>query len=110
MNIKENYFYKTGKFYGYPDCCISDFINKIRTKEQIKASRYTGFMPCVKHAKEILSKKPNQRIIFASGYLKSFIEDQTGEKILNKLDVMEKPFSLSQLVRKIQTIENFKDR
>ena len=57
MNIKDNCFYKTGKFYGYPDCCIINFINKIRTKEQIKASRYTGFMPCVKHAKEILAKK-----------------------------------------------------
>ena len=63
-----------------------------------------------KAAKEILLKKPNQRIIFASGYLKSFIEDQTGEKILGKLDVIEKPFSLSQLVRKISTIENLKDR
>ena len=57
MNIKENSFYKTGKFYGFPDCCISDFINKIRTKEQIKASRSSGFMPCVKHAEEILAKK-----------------------------------------------------
>jgi hypothetical protein len=57
MDFKDNYFYKLGKFYGYPDCCIYDFVNKIRTKEQIKASKYSGFIPCVKHAEEILAKK-----------------------------------------------------
>ena len=58
-----------------------------------------------KAAKEILSKKPHQKILFASGYLKSFIGDQTGDNVLDKMDVMEKPFSLSMLVRKISSIE-----
>lgn len=58
-----------------------------------------------KAAKEILSKKPKQKILFASGYLKSFIGDQTGDGVLNKLDVIEKPFSLSMLIRKIGSIE-----
>ena len=61
-----------------------------------------------KAAKEILSKKPKQKILFASGYLKSFIGDQTGDSILNKLDVLEKPFSLSMLLRKITSIEKQK--
>jgi len=56
-------------------------------------------------AKEILTKKPKQKILFASGYLKSFIGDQTGDRILNKLYVIEKPFSLSMLIRKISSIE-----
>ena len=59
-----------------------------------------------KAAKEILNKNPEQRILFASGYLSSFIEDQTGEEITGKLDIIEKPFSLSSLLRKIKSIEN----
>ena len=54
---KDNNYYKAGKFYGYPDCCISDFINKIKTDKQKKASRHSGFIPCLKHAEEILAKK-----------------------------------------------------
>ncbi len=63
-----------------------------------------------KAAKEILSKNPQQRILFASGYLSSFIEDQTGEKITAKLDIIEKPFSLSALLRKIKSIEKSKKK
>lgn len=55
-----------------------------------------------KAAKEILSKKPDQKIIFASAYLKSEIEDQVNEKIFKKLDILEKPFSLSTLLRRIE--------
>ncbi len=58
-----------------------------------------------KAAKEILAKNPEQRILFASGYLSSFIEDQTGEKVTSKLDIIEKPFSLAALLRKIKSIE-----
>jgi two-component system, cell cycle response regulator CpdR len=58
-----------------------------------------------KAAKEILAKKPRQKILFASGYLKSFIGDQTGDSVLDKLEVIEKPFSLSMLIRKITSIE-----
>lgn len=59
-----------------------------------------------KAAKEILSKKPNQKILFASGYLHSFIEDQTGQKVHKKIQVIEKPFSINTLLRKIKSIEN----
>lgn len=61
-----------------------------------------------KAAKEILSKKPNQKILFASGYLRSLIEDQTGEKLLGKLDIIEKPFSLNMLLRKIDSMSRKK--
>lgn len=50
--------YRTlGKFYGYPECCIEEFIQKPcpHTNKQIEASRYTGFIPCRKHADEILA-------------------------------------------------------
>ncbi len=58
-----------------------------------------------KAAKEILSKKPGQRILFASAYLTSFIEDQTGERITAQLDIIQKPFTLKALLRKIKSIE-----
>ena len=61
-----------------------------------------------KAAKEILSKKPNQRILFASAYLTSFIEDQTGENIMRQMDIIQKPFSLKALLRKIKSIEKSK--
>ena len=60
----------------------------------------------VKAAKEILSKKPEQKILFASAYLKSEIEDQVNEKTFKKLDVLEKPFSLTQLMRTIHKLES----
>jgi hypothetical protein len=55
-------FYTLGKFYGYPDCCINQFINKItnyekHTKDQIKVSKYKGFIPCKYHTKLILDGK-----------------------------------------------------
>lgn len=56
-----------------------------------------------KAAKGILSKKPNQKIIFASAYLKSEIEDQVNEKVFEKLDILEKPFSLSTLLRRVNS-------
>ena len=50
-----------GKYYGYPMCCIQAFIKTYPTNsvtsDQIKASKYTGFIPCVKHTEEILAGK-----------------------------------------------------
>ena len=57
-----------------------------------------------KAAKQILEKNPDQKILFASAYLRSFIEDQTGEEVNEKLNVIEKPFSLSALIRKINSV------
>lgn len=59
-----------GKELGYPDCCIAEFCNDapellkerrptITDVERYQASfifgKYTGFIPCAKHAKMILS-------------------------------------------------------
>ena len=62
-------FIDMGLHYGYPTCCIEDFMvnamvvqfssgaRTTHTEEQNKVSKdtgYTGFVPCQKHAKEIL--------------------------------------------------------
>lgn len=62
-----------GKELGYPDCCIKEFCDqhpellnrrvevpqsdKDRYKAGCVNGNYTGFIPCIKHAKEILSGK-----------------------------------------------------
>jgi hypothetical protein len=50
-----------GTYYGYPMCCIQSFIKTYPTNSvtdlQITVSEYSGFLPCVKHAEEILAGK-----------------------------------------------------
>jgi hypothetical protein len=61
-----------GKSLGYPECCIKQFClqtptfmklkgatyeDQLRFKASHKDGVYTGFIPCTKHAKEILSGK-----------------------------------------------------
>jgi hypothetical protein len=58
----EWHMYKTGDYYGYPRCCIKEFMETFytfgkRTDKQKKASNGLGFIPCVKHAEEILEGK-----------------------------------------------------
>lgn len=55
-----------GDYFGYPLCCVEEFIRfqkngvilswKLRPIEQQETAR-NGFIPCVKHAKEILEGK-----------------------------------------------------
>ena len=55
-------------------------------------------------AKEILDRRPKQRIIFASAYeIGSLIN--VSEKIKETVEVMRKPFSLNAMVAKIQNRE-----
>lgn len=55
----------------------------------------------VEVAKEILDKRPNQRIIFASAYnLNSLLKAPS--KIPESIEILEKPFSLNTMVSKIQ--------
>lgn len=56
----------------------------------------------VEVAKEILDKRPNQRIIFASAYDMSTLLKAPGT-IPNTVEVLEKPFSLSEMINKIQS-------
>jgi two-component system, cell cycle response regulator CpdR len=52
-------------------------------------------------AQEILEKRPNQRIIFASAYdIGSLLNAQ--EFIKKSVEILQKPFSLNSLVAKIQ--------
>lgn len=61
-----------GKELGYPECCINEFcsqppillknskptqIDKDRYKAGCINGNFTGFIPCMKHAKEILNGK-----------------------------------------------------
>lgn len=51
-------------------------------------------------ATEILSVRPNQKIIFASAYALSGSKDT--KKLESKVEYLQKPFSLSSFVEKIQ--------
>lgn len=61
-----------GKELGYPECCIKEFCaqppeslkNKVATKDDILRYKsgcingvFTGFIPCIFHAKEIAMEK-----------------------------------------------------
>jgi hypothetical protein len=51
---KTVYFYEFGKYLGYPDCCIADFLDRwVNDKETTSIQNtisyktgYTGFVPC----------------------------------------------------------------
>lgn len=62
----------TGRLLGYPECCIKEFCNQppefLRrfqpTKDDIKRyqaahvnGKFTGFFPCINHARQILAGK-----------------------------------------------------
>ncbi|MEM2159908.1 MAG: response regulator [Candidatus Nitrosotenuis sp.] len=56
----------------------------------------------VEVAKEILDKRPNQRIIFASAYdINSLIK--TPGTIPKSVEILEKPFSLNTMVDRVQS-------
>lgn len=51
-----------GNYYGYPECCIYEFIQRYEKKEkpsylQTSVSEYKGFIPCIHHTNEIIAKK-----------------------------------------------------
>lgn len=52
-------------------------------------------------ATQILGFKPNQRIIFASAYALNGSEES--KRLENKVDHLQKPFSLNSFVQKIQS-------
>lgn len=75
-NLDEQIWYnenfKAGKMFGYPICCINEFCKQspqkmkdtqptqndiIRFKAAHINGGWTGFIPCTKHAKLILSEK-----------------------------------------------------
>jgi two-component system cell cycle response regulator CpdR len=56
----------------------------------------------VEVAKEILDKKPNQRIIFASAYDINSLLKAPGS-IPESIEILEKPFSLNTMINKVQS-------
>jgi CheY-like chemotaxis protein len=56
----------------------------------------------VEVAKEILDKRPNQRIIFASAYDLNSLLKAPG-KISESIEILEKPFSLNTMLSKVQS-------
>jgi len=56
-----------------------------------------------KAAKEILAKNPNQKILFVTGYQRWAAEDEAGD-LIKKMALLEKPFTISQLERKIASL------
>lgn len=78
-----------GKLLGYPDCCIQAFCDdppqilkrrvitaedKMRYKAACIDGKYTGFIPCAIHAKEILEGK-----ITLASLIKDRDESQMGK-------------------------------
>jgi CheY-like chemotaxis protein len=59
-------------------------------------------------AKEILAVNPNQRIIFASAYVKETLEESV-KQLKQIVELMQKPFSLSQLVDTIEDKEAYEE-
>jgi hypothetical protein len=47
-----------GRYYGYPECCIENFVNKVifrkLSKEQEQVHKNHGFIPCPECAKKVV--------------------------------------------------------
>lgn len=60
---QSDYFCKMGEYFGYPECCIDNFIkvndgrfsNKNLHPMAAEISSKTGFIPCDKHADQLLN-------------------------------------------------------
>ncbi len=57
-------------------------------------------------AKEIFDLVPDQRIVFASAYIKNILVNST-EKLKQATEMLQKPFSLDTLVDKVEDKEIF---
>ena len=52
------YWKENGILFGYPSCCIDSFCSiplAERLPIQLQASNKTGFIPCAKHAQQIVN-------------------------------------------------------
>lgn len=57
-----NIMYKMGTHYGYPKCCINDFVLRTHNEQKFDsiqelAGSYTGYVPCVNCSEKIVSNK-----------------------------------------------------
>jgi hypothetical protein len=60
-NSQIQVIFETGIYFGYPECCINNFIDDrkkgIDTKSRNFAGNYTGFVPCKNHLDMIRNGK-----------------------------------------------------
>jgi DNA-binding NtrC family response regulator len=59
-------------------------------------------------AKEILGVNPHQRIIFASAYVRETLQESV-KQLKQVVELMQKPFSLSQLVDAVEDKEAYEE-
>lgn len=59
-----------GWWLGYPVCCTNEFIKlgRIIPDNQRKAANKTGFIPCQKHAEDVLSGKCTLESLITNRY------------------------------------------
>lgn len=106
--------------HGYQVITVDNGVDCIRTyKERLKKTEFDSLdeppfdvvlldhnMPKktgARAAKEILGKNPKQKILFVTGYQRWALEDEADD-LVDKIEVLEKPFTLSQLERKIRSL------
>lgn len=62
IKLRKNYkiMYETGKYYGYPKCCINDFVLRTHNDQthdhnQELAGQWSGYVPCIKCSEKIVT-------------------------------------------------------
>ena len=94
MNTLEDYCdkRKIGEYFGYPKCCIDNFIENIMKCDNIKkrnirkicvkAAGDDGFMPCIKHSEQILNNEINIKDVICDRKCEKPFPDDNGIDII----------------------------
>ena len=87
--------------------CLEKFNNEVKKSEFESLDKNPFDLVILDHsmpkktgaqvADEILTKKPYQRVIFASAY--AMTSEQNAEKFKDKVEFLQKPFSLTKFVK-----------
>ena len=113
MNTLTDYTDKRaiGKYYGYPECCIEFFMTIMVNKEfgkkaQInrKVSNDTGFIPCTKHAEQILEKKITLENILYNRQCETKFPNDNG-KLIQELRTKRKHIWLMKELKELKELK-----
>lgn len=56
----KTHFHTWGDYYGYPQCCIDEFVEDLKAGkspgERNLDGNYSGFIPCRAHTTQVLNK------------------------------------------------------
>jgi hypothetical protein len=113
INLRRHYeiAYKCGKYYGYPNCCINDFVIRVHNNQKVKpiqefTGQYTGFVPCINCSKKIIKEKLSPHDIIKNRKCKSkfpFYDDHQEGNILpckkHALLIFFKKMTMSQVIK-----------